>query len=375
MNDALQFRWYRPKLIWVLFLILAVDGFLLVSEQLRWFGLQWEKDGAAVVITAVIVPILLVVIWIVARLAVRQRLGNDIPSTVRPRWYRLTPDRLVIGLLIVECLLWLSERFQWFTFNERFEWYAFNQHKGWTVLIAVGVVGVALLLMLLCFVIAVLFRLRFQFSIRSLLVLTVAVALPFSWLAVAMREPKQEREAAKAIEKVGGRISWGQRYSQFLPAGPNGELQMQEPEWLRNLLGDDFFCGVFEVNFENIPVTDADLAHLEGMSQLDELSLNNTEVTDVGLKHLQGLCHLTALGLDNTRITDTGLQRLRGLRELRTLGLAGTHVTDVGLEHLKRLKLLRWLDLRGTQVTDEGVEKLRPALPNIQGIGYRPRTE
>ena len=76
-----------------------------------------------------------------------------------PRWYRLTPDRFVIGLLVVECLLWLSERFQWF---------AFNQHKGWTVLIAVAVVGVAFLVMLLWFVVALLFRWRFQFCIRSL---------------------------------------------------------------------------------------------------------------------------------------------------------------------------------------------------------------
>jgi hypothetical protein len=29
--------------------------------------------------------------------------------TPKPRWYRLTPDRFVIGLLIVECLLWLEE--------------------------------------------------------------------------------------------------------------------------------------------------------------------------------------------------------------------------------------------------------------------------
>ena len=80
----------------------------------------------------------------------------------KPLWYRLTPDRLVIGLLAVECLLWLSERFQWF---------AFDQHKGWTVLIAVAVVGGAMLVMLGWFISSLLFRWRFQFSIRSLLVL------------------------------------------------------------------------------------------------------------------------------------------------------------------------------------------------------------
>ena len=43
-----------------------------------------------------------------------------------PCWYRLTPDRCVLGLLALEAFLLLSEHFRWF---------AFNQHKGWTVLI------------------------------------------------------------------------------------------------------------------------------------------------------------------------------------------------------------------------------------------------
>ena len=45
----------------------------------------------------------------------------------------LSHARLVVfGLLVVEGVLWLSERFQWF---------AFNHHKSWTVLIAVAAVG------------------------------------------------------------------------------------------------------------------------------------------------------------------------------------------------------------------------------------------
>ena len=57
-------------------------------------------------------------------------------------WYRLTPDRVVIGMLAAEGFLLLSERFRWF---------AFNQHKGWTVLVALATVGLTLLLMLLWF--------------------------------------------------------------------------------------------------------------------------------------------------------------------------------------------------------------------------------
>jgi hypothetical protein len=91
----------------------------------------------------------------------------------KPRWFRLTPDRLVIGLLVVEGLLWLSERFEWFP-------------KGYAVLLVVAVVAVTILLMSLWFVIALVVRSHFQFSIRSLLVLTVAVAIPCSWLAVTI---------------------------------------------------------------------------------------------------------------------------------------------------------------------------------------------
>ena len=70
----------------------------------------------------------------------------------KPRWYRPTPDRIVIGLLVVECVLWLSEQFQWPTW-----------HKGYAVLIAVASVGVAFLVMVLWFIGSLLFRWRFQF--------------------------------------------------------------------------------------------------------------------------------------------------------------------------------------------------------------------
>jgi hypothetical protein len=76
----------------------------------------------------------------------------------KPRRFHPTPSWLIVGLLMVEGLLWLSERFQWFDF-----------HKGYAVLIGVAAVGVVFVVMLLWLTVALLFRLRFQFSIRSLL--------------------------------------------------------------------------------------------------------------------------------------------------------------------------------------------------------------
>lgn len=51
---------------------------------------------------------------------------NDQPATPKLRWFHLTPGQLLVVLLVVEGVLLMSERFQWFAFNEK---------KGWTVLI------------------------------------------------------------------------------------------------------------------------------------------------------------------------------------------------------------------------------------------------
>ena len=113
----------------------------------------------------------------------------------RRRWFRPTPGRLVLlVLLAVEGLLWLSERFQWF---------AFNQHAGWTVLIALAGVGVFLLLMLSWYVLALVFRWRFQFSILWLLVLTLAVALPCSWLAAEIKRARRRRRPPRCSWAAG----------------------------------------------------------------------------------------------------------------------------------------------------------------------------
>ncbi len=75
-----------------------------------------------------------------------------------------TPGWLIFGLLVVEGLLWLSERFQWLP-------------RGWAVLIAMGTIGAAILFLLSWFAAALRFGWRFQFSIRSLLMLAPIVAI------------------------------------------------------------------------------------------------------------------------------------------------------------------------------------------------------
>ena len=67
-------------------------------------------------------------------------------------------------------------------------------------------------------------------------------------------------------------------------------------------------------------------------------------------------------------VTDAGLARLNGLPQVQVVSLWGTQVSDAGLENLKGLTNLRTLDLRETKVTDAGVKKLRQMLPKCNII-------
>jgi hypothetical protein len=315
------------------------------------------------------------------------------------RWFHLTPGLFLAILLGIELLLWLSDRHQWFEFN---------QHKGWTVLIAVASVAAFLAGMMLCLVIALVFRVRFQYSVRLLLVLVVVVALPCSWLAVEMKKASGQQAAVEAIKATSGSVTYdfepdpfGKRITAATP---------RTPQWLRELLGDDFFHCVFGVRlgtddaFEQAGtlhdlrsihvfcsgrVTDASLVHLQGLPQLRTLHFGANNVTDAGLASLSGLASLERLEMRWMRITDAGLKHLEGLPRLRALWLgegitdAGlvhvirfahleelslleSRVTDDGLQQLRCLGGLQRLDLRGTKVTEAGVKKFQQALPNCR---------
>ena len=234
-------------------------------------------------------------------------------------WYRLTPDRCVIGLLVVEGLLLIV---------------------GDTIdgMLAVSVV---LLGLLFWFIASLCYRWRFQFSIRTLLLLTVAVAIPCSRLGVEVRPWKQQQEAAAAIRKLGGDVVW------WAEATP-----------------DPFYPKVLAVYWNGPQVTDADLEHLVYLNFPGALDLGRASVTDAGIDILNKL-RIHDLVLSDTKVTDAGLERLK-LKWLNTLELDGTKVTDAGLEHLTNMNRLEWLILKRTRVTDEGVKKLQQALPKCQ---------
>ncbi|MCK4293675.1 MAG: hypothetical protein KAY65_10795 [Planctomycetes bacterium] len=110
-------------------------------------------------------------------------------------------------------------------------------------------------------------------------------------------------------------------------------------------------------------ISDAGMAHLEGLTKLQGLGLSNTDIGDAGLAHLSELTKLRELYLDGTKVSDAGLAHLKKFKNLQSLDLSGTEVTDAGLAHLKSLKGLAHLEILRTRVTSDGVADLKSAIP------------
>lgn len=261
------------------------------------------------------------------------------PSPTTPanrlRWFHPTPARLLVVLLAIEGVLLLSK--PWFP-------------KGYAVLIAIASVGVTMVLMLVWWLLAVFLHWRFQFSLRSLLVATVAVAIPFSWLAVEMKAAREQREAVEMTQRFGG-TTWYD-YEGSIEIGttsaPPGPVLLQKigatpappgPMWLQKLLDEEFFADVIMVR------------------------LVHTKMTDKGLENLKALTQMKWLLLSNTKVTDRGMENLKALTQMCGLSLTGTEVTDRGLENLKALTHLQVLWLTDTKVTAQGIKKLQQELP------------
>lgn len=219
-------------------------------------------------------------------------------------------------------------------------------------------------------------RPRFQFRLKSLLFVTLALAVLFSVCGRVIQNYHAQQEAREKLVALGG----------WVQSEPVTGLK-----WLAPLFGEDYFTDVRIVainpwrhrdgedlrnwNFTStmrqtsgmlIPLRDEHLELLKSFPNLERLSLDFTEVSDAAMVHLAGAEKLTDLSLALTGVTDAGLARLTHLKNLEHLDLFGTRVTDAGIAHLAKLPKLKRLDLRGTQVTDEGEQLLRQHLPNVE---------
>ena len=127
--------------------------------------------------------------------------------------------------------------------------------------------------------------------------------------------------------------------------------------------------GLTELRFLDLAesgVTDDGLETLSELRHIESLRLKATKQTDAGITRIAARWGETLKELELSScpgVTDAGLARLSGLTELETLSLTHTRITDTGLANFRGLKRLQTLNLNFTDVSDEGLAALRAELP------------
>jgi Leucine-rich repeat (LRR) protein len=111
-------------------------------------------------------------------------------------------------------------------------------------------------------------------------------------------------------------------------------------------------------------MTDAGMAHLADLSELELLTITHAEVSDTGVKQLARLRKLRALHLQGVPMTNAALRDIATLPELRELDITVTGITDAGLAELAGAKKLEALDVSFTNITDAGLQHLG-SLPKL----------
>lgn len=317
-------RRLRPGLTLILFALVALEGALVLSERMRWFGVdETQRSSFTITVAAIIVSILLMFLWLlwtVVRWGFRRKFQFSLRTL------------LIFATLCAILCSWVAVELQQVRRQSKavveirklggaVTYVPVFRGEGWLPLQAVPS-GPAWLSRVLGDD-SYLFTEPVMVNLRSVTV-TDAVLQQLAYLPRLQRlDLEQSQVTDAAIEHLKGLTD------------------------LKNL------------DLSHTRITDAGLEHLKGLTQLEMLNLSHTQVTDAGLEHLEALTELHTLALSHAKITGSGLEDIRGLTKMSYLYLDNTEITDEGLKHLKQFPLLQMLNLDHTKVTDAGLRHLK----------------
>src|SRR4051794_33754944 len=107
-----------------------------------------------------------------------------------------------------------------------------------------------------------------QFSVRTLVIVTLLLSVG---LGIVANRARRQREAVSAISRVGGTVSYDYQKAEKRPNAFDPRKLPPGPEWLRLLIGPEFFQDVVMVDLKGKPITDQLLKELRKLSKLENL--------------------------------------------------------------------------------------------------------
>lgn len=126
------------------------------------------------------------------------------------------------------------------------------------------------------------------------------------------------------------------------------------------------------LDLSELGITDGDLVHIAGMSSeadegaIAEVNLSTNPITNAGLANLSPLVDLEVLVLCETQVGAEGIGHLRQLGKLRELSLDGPNFTDEVLDAVAQLTTLKVLYAYDGAWTQAALERLRGLRPDIE---------
>ncbi len=174
-------------------------------------------------------------------------------------------------------------------------------------------------------------RIRLRFSIRALLLMVLVFAV---YLGYQSHRARNQRDAVAFIRDSGGRVFFDYQLDEndFGIINP----RLPGPDWLRGLLGDDYFQAIVTDDLNGTDVSDSDLVHLAKIPRIRYLRLARTNVTDKGMEAVRDLSYLESLDISGTQVSDDGLMLLSEMPSLRVIDVAATGVTSDGIARFKK---------------------------------------
>ena len=109
----------------------------------------------------------------------------------------------------------------------------------------------------------------------------------------------------------------------------------------------------------NGKLTDAGMAHLAGLTKLENFSFVGTQMTGKSYARFEGFTKLTRVSHRGSLIDDEGLRQLCDhLPNLESLSLAHAKFTDVGAPHLAKLTKLKGLEVGAAKATPQALKHI-----------------
>lgn len=159
---------------------------------------------------------------------------------------------------------------------------------------------------------------RLQFSLRTMLVVFVAMALVLSFA----RRARQQRKAVRELDGAGLVVVYDVDDSDLRV--PLRELRKR----LASLIGKDWVASPVEVRQQTGCVIDQGVVRaIRALTTVESVDLRGTEIDDDSIPLLAHMWRLSRLNLDYTDVTDRGLSPLADVRSLRHLSVDHSFVT------------------------------------------------